>query len=222
MSQRLNEYFASEATEYLEQLEGLLALPEVPDSHALLRLSTGVRGSAKMAGAEKVAGVAERLEQAVRSLRSTRAQWSDELRDVAKQTVADLKILVQAHHWGDEEDRRLANVLGQWDRLENTGAGASPQAVSVSALFYEGSGPHLVGKGDREVTAAVVEEPPVVSVGTLLFRGESAIRHALSLRPEIGRALSDGDNGGQPLSAILDELFDLLELGLTGDPLESR
>ncbi|HEX2188988.1 MAG TPA: hypothetical protein VHG51_08835, partial [Longimicrobiaceae bacterium] len=62
---------------------------------------------------------------------------------------------------------------------------------------------------------AQVEEG-VVPVESLLFRGEAALREALRLRPEVERLAATDD--GAALRARLDELFDLVALGMEGTP----
>ncbi|MEX0911907.1 MAG: Hpt domain-containing protein [Gemmatimonadota bacterium] len=214
----MNEYFASEATEYLDQLDRLLALPGMPDPEAFLRLATGVRGSAQMAGAETVAGVAERLEDAARSIVSRNIAWSEEIRLLAHQTVEDLNLLVRAlNRWGEEEERRVREAIVRWEELDDNGEGgdADPeesQVVSIDELYFDDSGPHILG-GDG------AGAPATVPVDALLLRGEAALRAALALRPEFDRAASGGESA-PPLPSLVDELFDLLELGLTSEPTE--
>ena len=234
MSQRLNDYFASEATEYLDQLERLLALPGPPDADQLLRLATGVRGSAQMAGAETVAGVAERLEDAARSIVSANLSWSEELRELSRQTVGDLKLLVRAlNRWGHEEERRVRDAITRWEGIDEVaGAAAAVAVLPVSDLFYDDGGPHVIEQGARPGdTVSVAEVRPdggarpdepvsTVSVDRLLFRGEAALREALSLRPEIDRSLRGDGGSRRPLDEILAEVFDLIELGLSPEPPE--
>ncbi|MEX2581783.1 MAG: Hpt domain-containing protein [Gemmatimonadota bacterium] len=224
MSQRLNDYFASEATEYLDQLERLLTLPGKPDVDQLLRLSTGVRGSAQMAGADTVAGVAERLEDAARSIVSSNVAWSEEIRELSRQTVGDLKLLVRAlNRWGEEEESRVREAILRWEDLEEA-AGAAKQAVPVSALFYDDGGTHILdepsARGADQERTAQRELHEAVPIDTLLLRGEGALRAALALRSDFERALG-GDATDRPLFDLADEIFDLIQLGLDEEPPEA-
>ncbi len=116
MSQPLSEYFAREAGEYLDRLDALLARDSAPDPVEFFRLVRGVRGSAQIAGAEPVARVAEGMEDAARSLRDGAITWSDDVRDRARQTAADLRALVAASgRWGAEEERRAAEATARWE-----------------------------------------------------------------------------------------------------------
>ena len=204
MSQRLSDYLTQETTDYLEQLDRLLMAPGAPDPESLLRLARGVRGSAQMAGIDTIAAVAERLEDAGRSVLSNTIIWTEETRQLAIHTVRDLKVLVRAlNRWGPEEEARVRAAILRWDEME----GADPdEVVPISSLFYDDAGPH-------EIPPAQAEGAEAVPVDMLFLRGEAALREALRLRPEIEALLP----AGVPLELHLKlaELFDLLELGLS-------
>ena len=209
MSTKLSDYFANEAGEYLDQLERLLSQSGLPDTSQFLRLATGVRGSAQMAGAETVSGVAERLEDAARAVANSSVSWSEEIRLLSQQTVADLKLLVRAlNRWGQEEERRVREAIIRWDDREASGIQSS-QPVPVSDLFFDDEGPHVVED--------VEEAAEVVSIDTLLLRGEPALRRALEIRPEVEAAAQLGSGGAIRLDELLRELFELVELGLSSD-----
>jgi HPt (histidine-containing phosphotransfer) domain-containing protein len=209
VSQRLSDYLTQETTDYLEQLDRLLMAPGSPDPDSLLRLARGVRGSAQMAGMETIAAVAERLEDAGRSVLSNNIIWSEEIRQLAIHTVRDLKVLVRAlNRWGPAEEARVRAAILRWDEKD----APDPDPVPVSALFYDDAGPHVVGSVETEDGGDEVEGDPV-PVDALLLRGEGALREALGLRPEIEGLLPDGAPG--ELRLRLAELFDLLELALS-------
>ena len=205
MSQRLSEYLTQETTDYLEQLDRLLMAPGAPDPEILLRLARGVRGSAEMAGVETIAAVAERLEDAGRSVLSNTIIWSEEIRQLAIHTVRDLKMLVRAlNRWGPAEEARVRAAILRWDEKD---APEEQEVVPISTLFYDDAGPHVLsGASDPESSEAV-------PVDMLLLRGESALREAMRLQPEIERLLP----AGVPLELHLKlaELFDLIELGIS-------
>jgi chemotaxis protein histidine kinase CheA len=104
MPQPLSDYFAREAGEFLDQLQGLLA-SDSPDPVQFFRLARGVRGSAQIAGAPQVARVAERLEDGARALRDGQLRWSGDVAERARRTVEDLAALVRAHASGGDEPR---------------------------------------------------------------------------------------------------------------------
>ena len=202
MSQRLSEYLTQETTDYLNQLDRLLSLPGKPDAEHILRLARGVRGSAQMAGLETIASVAERLEDAVRSVLSNTIIWSDEIRQLGLQTVRDLQILVRAlNRWGPGEEARVREAIERWAELD---PGEPTQVVPISDLYFEDDGPHVLSTG----TAA----DAVVPIEDLLLRGESALLEALRLRTEIQRLARDAH---PDLAPHLADLFELIQLGLS-------
>lgn len=211
MTERLSEYFSDESNDYLDRLERLLAAPGTPDPEEMLRLARGLRGSARMGGVDTVAGVAERIEDALHSVITNGVSWSDEVRQLAMQTVQDIRVLMRAlNRWGPAEEARVRNAIERWDDLASERRGP---VVPISTLFYDGDGPHLV------------EEPPLekgeVRIESLLLRGEAARRAALALRPEVERAMS-GQPGARGLDDLVDELFDLIDLAVDeGDAEES-
>jgi HPt (histidine-containing phosphotransfer) domain-containing protein len=64
------------------------------------------------------------------------------------------------------------------------------------------------------VEATAPAEDGVVPVESLLFRGGAALREALSLRPEIERLAAANGAGSAELRGRLEELFDLITLGM--------
>lgn len=207
MTQRLSDYLTQETSEYLDQLDRLLFSPGTPDIERLLSLARGVRGSSQMAGIDTIATVAERLEDAVRSVLSDNIRWSEEVRQLAVHTVGDLKILVRAlNRWGPAEEARVRAAILRWDELD---ASESGEVVPVSSLFFDDAGPHVL------TPAEASEDDGVVPIETLQLQGEAALQEALRLRPEIEARLRAGD--AVLLRPLIQELFDLIGLGLIPD-----
>src|SRR5881398_567258 len=118
MAQPLSDYFALEAGEFLDQLEGLLGRSDSPDFRQLFRMARGVRGSATIAGVPQIARVAERLEEASRELRDGQLAWGEEVRQRAIRTVDDLRVLVRAHpRWAADEEARANAAVERWSGL---------------------------------------------------------------------------------------------------------
>ena len=116
MSQPLSDYFAQEAGDFLDELDDALASPGTPDAARLFRLARGVRGSAQIAGAEGVARVAERLEDAARSLRDGALSWDSAMADRVRATAGDLRRLVAAYSADGVGDEGLgAAALARWE-----------------------------------------------------------------------------------------------------------
>lgn len=202
MSERLSEYLTHETGEYLNRLEQLLAEAGEADPQEMLRLARGVRGSAQMAGVDTIARVAERIEEALRAVTTNGVRWTEEVRQLAAETVRDIKVLMRAlNRWGPAEEARVRTAIERWDDLAPDGAADVP---SITRFFYDDEGPH------------VVSEPPlpegVVPIESLLLRGDGALREALALRPAVESA-ARGSAGAGDLNALLDELFELVRLG---------
>jgi HPt (histidine-containing phosphotransfer) domain-containing protein len=103
------DFFVLEASEYIEQLDGLVLSGGAsgPNAEAFQRAARALRGSATMARLGAFADLAAALERAARSLRDGSLRWSPALSAAITGAVDDLKILVRAARaWGDGESRR--------------------------------------------------------------------------------------------------------------------
>lgn len=219
-SERLDRYFVDETADYLGQLDILLAGEGQPDLQDLLRLTAGARGSARMAGADRVSNLTARLEGAAQALVDDRLSWSDQLREIAQITVEQIRNLLNpVGHWEAEEDERVRVVLEQWDREvggEWQDAQAVPietllyDAVPIASLFYDDEGPHVL---DGSPLDAQPGSNGVVPIEFLLLRGQAAIREAIALRPAFESIAREQNASDRGLPDLVAELFDLLELG---------
>ena len=222
MSQRLNEYFAEEAADYLQQLDTILSAPVPPDPIRLLRLTTGVRGSTQMAGADEIAELAGRFETTARAILTGSVEWTEEIRSLALRTVKEIQSLVHVGNgWGAEETDRIQAVASMWNDLRS--GAASPAAgeveiVPIETLYFDDPGPHVLAEPG---TPAPAPEMAVVSIEELLLRGHDALRAAIVLRPEFEEIARGDAMPPRPLADLVDELFALIELGLTSEPSEA-
>jgi chemotaxis protein histidine kinase CheA len=154
MAQPLSDYFALEASEFLDQLDGLLNRSDQPDFRQLFRMARGVRGSATIAGVPQVARVAERLEEAARELRDGQLAWGEEVRQRAVRTVDDLRVLVRAHpRWAADEETRANVAVERWSGL----AGAERREAAAAH-----GGEQIFGFVQREIAQVVAELDRVV------------------------------------------------------------
>ena len=225
MSERLHEYLAAEATEYLDRLESLLASPGRPDLEQLLRLARGVRGSAQMAGADTLVAVAERLEEGLRAVQADHVAWSDDLRVISAGTVADLKILVRAaSRWGPAEEARVRAAIERWNEAEGGPAGrrhevASGEIVEIDSLFYDDEGPHVLSPNDGgEMSYQDHGSGVPVPIESLLLDREGALAEALGMREEVERAMRSAATSDGTLEAAIGELFELLAYAAAAGP----
>src|SRR5206468_7203389 len=88
----MSDFFALEAGEYLERLDGLLAKGESPSADELVRLARALRGSALMANQPAIARAAAGLEALGRAVREGRRAWDAATRHLAVRGVDDLKV----------------------------------------------------------------------------------------------------------------------------------
>lgn len=159
MTQPLSEYFALEAGEYLDQLDALLAGSDRPDPVRFFRLARGVRGSAQLAGATATADVAERLEDGARAIRDGVLPWSPEVRDRARRTAEDLRVLVERHgSWGPDEDARARTAVERWGDVHGRRRSDQPGAGDELFAFVRREITGVVGEMDR-VLAELARQP---------------------------------------------------------------
>lgn len=216
MSQALSEHFVREAGEYLDELEQVLGATGEPDADRLFRLARGVRGSAELADAGPVCDVAARLERAASFVAEGRIPWSASLRERFGATLADLRVLVPraAGGWDDEAERRADAAMARWGGFDGDSAADAYEIVPIEALFHDDDGPHVLGPAAEPADAAAGEDA-VVSIDTLLLRGDHALDAALRLRSELERLIASRDGGAADaeLRDRLVELWDLIQLG---------
>src|SRR2546427_111564 len=91
----MSDFFALEAGEYLERLDGLLAKGESPSADELVRLARALRGSALMANQPAIARAAAGLEALSRAVREGRRAWDAATRHLAVRGVDALKVFVR-------------------------------------------------------------------------------------------------------------------------------
>src|SRR5688500_17726271 len=109
----LTEYFETEARDYLTQLDRDLERPR-PDAALLQRVARALRGSAQMAREDRVVRAAGMLEAAARAVADGRMQWSEELAVRARQTVADLRALVERRQSTTALDAVADSAVERW------------------------------------------------------------------------------------------------------------
>src|SRR5213592_3651861 len=92
------DFFVLEASEYVEQIDGLLsrAADAGPDAESLQRIARALRGSATMAKLPSFAELASAVETVGRALRAGTLGWDASLQGAMTAAVDDLKILVRA------------------------------------------------------------------------------------------------------------------------------
>jgi hypothetical protein len=111
----LLEFFAMEASDYLERLDAVVSKGDGPDRDEFVRLARALRGSALMANQQAFAGAAGGLERLARVVRDRSRPWDAATKQAAVRAVDDLKVLVRkVRSWTDVDTasaQRLAEGL---------------------------------------------------------------------------------------------------------------
>ena len=203
MTGKLNDYLAREASEYLDRIERLLDLGDDADPSELVRLARGVRGSARMAGSDAVSRAGEQLESIGRSAAERPGDWSIEAMRDALAIVGELRGLLAAVPidtlFHDDDGPHI---------LSGPGAAATPSTVIPAEAGIQVAPPSVI-----PAKAGIQSSAEPVLIKDLLFRGDAALSAAIALRPEIDRAVG---SASPRASALLGELFDLMELARSG------
>src|SRR6266436_106936 len=134
----MSDFFALEAGEYLERLDGLLAKGDNPSADEIVRLARALRGSALMASQHTIARTAGGLEALARAVREGRRAWDPQTQQLALRGVDDLKIFVRrAGSWTDADTAKaealaaeLEQVAGRPSRSSTSCARSSRCAAS--------------------------------------------------------------------------------------------
>lgn len=113
------DFFILEASDYVEQLDGVLLAGgvSVPDADALQRIGRALRGSATMAKLTSFAALAGGIERVGRAVREGALSWDTALRGVLVSAVDDCKVLLHSlRTWGDAEEQRARMRIDELTR----------------------------------------------------------------------------------------------------------
>jgi chemotaxis protein histidine kinase CheA len=131
------DFFILEASEYVEQLDGLLARASATnapiDTEGLARNARALRGSATMAKLTPFAELASALERVGRALREGAVAWSPAVAGALVATIDDLKILIRSvRAWSPADDQRASARGTELARMAPAPAPASASATPSS------------------------------------------------------------------------------------------
>ncbi len=186
MTGGLLDFFTLEASEYVEQLDGLIsrATATAPDAESFTRTVRALRGAATMAKVGGIAELAAGLERLGKQVRVGALPWDAGTRAVAIAAVDDAKILIHnVRNWSASDDARAQERIVELDRIapkaavaSSAGAGnaflASAAAAAAAALleYAENPGPpeqfsHAMDKVRAlRGVAALTDLPPLGEV----------------------------------------------------------
>jgi chemotaxis protein histidine kinase CheA len=136
------DFFILEASEYVEQLDGILARASAtgsgPDTEAIVRNARALRGSATMAKLTPFAELATALERVGRALREGSVPWSPALAGTLVATIDDLKILIRSvRAWSAGDDQRASARAAELARIAPA---VTPSAAAATQGGASGGG----------------------------------------------------------------------------------
>src|SRR2546426_8475583 len=149
----MSDFFALEAGEYLERLDGLLAKSDHPNTDELVRLARALRGSALMASQQAIARAAAGLESLARAVREGRLPWDAQTTQLGLRAVDDLKIFVRRAGSWTEADTAKAEALGQ--ELDQLAGRPSAQIRAVEALGLDAGARAFVAREGAAIASAL-------------------------------------------------------------------
>jgi len=184
----MSDFFALEAGEYLERLDGLLAKGDNPSADEIVRLARALRGSALMANRHAIARTAAGLEAVARAVREGRRAWDPQTQQLAIRGVDDLKVFVrQAASWTDA-DTAKAEALAL--ELEQVAGRPSAQIRAVEALGLDAGARAFVAREGAAIAGALERAAQALRANPL---AHDPLQHVMrALQPLRGlAALSD-------------------------------
>jgi hypothetical protein len=178
------EFFAMEAGEYLDRLDGVVSQPGVPNGEELQRLTRALRGAALMANQQPIAAAAGALEQVARAVREGRRAWDDATRQLAIRAVDDL--------------RRFVRKVREWTPAD------TDEARAVAAA--------LEGIGGRPHAPRPSRETPDAGTRAFVAREGAALASALARAAETMARTPHATDALQPVRQVMQPLRGLATL----------
>ena len=200
----LLDFFILEASDYIEQLDGLVARAggTTPDSEAFTRSARSLRGSATMAKLPGIAEIAANLERIGRGMRDGSVGWEHALQGAAVAAIDDLKILLRAvRGWGEAEDRRVSTRLAELARFAPAAARAQTQTPAAGA---GGVGSSFLAAETSQIAAALeafIARPTARDASALAFGRLRALRGVAALKdlPPLAEVVDALDRAAKPV-----------------------
>src|SRR5438477_7309922 len=149
----MTDFFALEAGEYLDRLDGLIQAPATPPADELVRLARALRGSALMASQQPIARAAMGFEALARGLREGRRQWDAATKQLATRAVDDIKIFVRNAGKWSAADTAKAEALAS--PLEQLGGRPSAPVRAAEARGLDAGARALVAREGAAIASAL-------------------------------------------------------------------
>src|SRR5216117_1609585 len=180
----MSDFFALEAGEYLERLDGLLAQGDSPSADEIVQLARALRGSALMANQPAIARAAAGLEVLARAVREGRRAWDPQTQQLALRGVDDLKIFVRRAGTWTDADTAKAEALAQ--QLEQLAGRPSAQIRAVEALGLDAGARAFVAREGAAIAGTLERAAQALRADPL---GHDPLQHVMrALQPLRGLA----------------------------------
>jgi chemotaxis protein histidine kinase CheA len=180
----MSDFFALEAGEYLERLDGLVAQGDHPNADELVRLVRALRGSALMANQQPIARAAAGLESLARAVREGRRAWDAQTKQLGVRAVDDLKIFVRRAASWTEADTAKAEALGQ--ELDQLAGRPSAQIRAAEALGLDAGARAFVAREGAAIASALARAAQALQTNPL---AHDPLQHVLrAIQPLRGLA----------------------------------
>src|SRR5205809_753111 len=179
----MSDFFALEAGEYLERLDGMLAQGDSPSADEIVRLARALRGSALMASQPAIARAAAGLEVLARAVREGRRAWDPQTQQLALRAVDDLKIFVRrAGSWTDADTAKAEALAVE---LEQVAGRPSAQIRAVEALGLDAGARAFVAREGAAIAGALERAAQALRANP---RAHDQLRRAVPRRGQRDRA----------------------------------
>src|SRR5437764_688401 len=175
----MSDFFALEAGEYLERLDGLLAASDSPNADELVRLAQPLRGLAAVNDLPPLPDLLEGIERAIAEL--SRAGIDppahvSELFQAGATAIARAAREVAERGRPDPEGPDFRQFAAQLVRFMES----EPDVVSIGTLYYSDSGPHIVSRGIPAARPSTLGRLELVSHGDHLRQAADSLERAPS------------------------------------------
>ena len=203
----LMEFFILEASDYVEQLDGVLARADRdgPDITELIKFARMLRGSSTMARQSVLAELAGAIERVARAVRDGALAWDRAVQGALVAAIDDLKILIRAlRAWTPAEDHRARTRIADLSRFAPHLARPytpTPSAGSGGAVFLATETSEIATALDRLLT----RPDDRLALDALMARVR-ALRGVAALRdlPPLGEVLDAVERSAKPLELSTD------------------
>src|SRR5690349_5655045 len=177
------DYFAMEASEYLDRLRALVDAPDAPPAAELVRYARALRGAALMANQQPIARAANGLEGVARAVRDGQRGWDSTTKDLCYTAVEALAGFVKRSGQWTATDGQAPDQLAKDPEAPAGGAVAPPRTPSTSGT----ANPDAAAALDAGARAFLAREGALIA--SALGQAAAALRSAPPARDALQAVL---------------------------------